>query len=754
MRWRWLGCWVCLLAAGCDAPMAGRDAAVAPDGAAVDGAVMDGAVMDGAVDGAAVDGAVLDGGGEGEGEGEGEGVCRRAVLRVLVRGREVTLIDRGSVADDAVGSVAGGDFDGDGRADVVFMSGGVATLHGDALGAAQARALPAVRDEGGTLTAVDLEGDGDLDLVASWASGAVELLANPGDGAFAPPVPLPAAMVEQAGPLVGDVDGDGDADLVMFTAVAGRLAVRVARQTAPLRFVAGAVVEVGANLSPLGGALADVDGDGALDVVALYADLPADGEPRPARFMLHRGDGAGGFGAPVGVGESGVRGAARAVFVDVDGDGDLDAVQAGLDGPAVAWAGDGAFVGAFARSAGRGSRVVPGDFDADGALDVAIVAYATTVHRGDGAGGFTAVTTRLPDAGNTHVDAVAVGRAGATGDALVVLDRAEVPCEPLCVADDGCEEGVCALGGCAQCRFDGDCGFACQDGRCARCVSDEQCGEEACWRGDCRAYASPTAGWRTVVVGSHGRSLCAVRDADTALRCFGDTLDPPAVGAVLDVALARSEEPHGCAVRAEDGRLVCFGGVPALAGEPAGAFTRVTLGRNHGCAIAAADGTVHCWGGDDQGAADPRGGAFTAIAASDAFTCGLRVDGSVACWGCRVACGFGAVRPPPGRFSALAVGDRHVCAIGADDGALTCWGQDTYRQSQPPPGQFAAVALGRWTSCGATVDGEVRCWGSDELSFAGYTRGERFVSLAAVSEVYCGVTVEGRVACNVPPSAW
>jgi hypothetical protein len=101
-----------------------------------------------------------------------------------------------------------GDFDGDGRPDEVFID-----RHGDVSSVA---VYPSSRREGQTLStdnatssfiAVDIDGDGDLDLIAASPTGS-ELWLNDGHGVFTPArVPpahslLASASVESAAPFV------------------------------------------------------------------------------------------------------------------------------------------------------------------------------------------------------------------------------------------------------------------------------------------------------------------------------------------------------------------------------------------------------------------------------------------------------------------------------------------------------------------------------------------------------------------------
>ena len=124
----------------------------------------------------------------------------------------------------------------------------------------------------------DLDSDGDLDVLAGNFAGAFvyhENTAGPGRPpafAFAQINPFGLADVGLASaPAVADLDGDGDPDVLSGTAAGGFIYFEnVAKPAAPPRFVArrGARLglrDIGAFSAP---AVADLDGDGVLDVLA------------------------------------------------------------------------------------------------------------------------------------------------------------------------------------------------------------------------------------------------------------------------------------------------------------------------------------------------------------------------------------------------------------------------------------------------------------------------------------------------------
>jgi len=207
------------------------------------------------------------------------------------------------------------------------------------------------------------------------------------------PVTASPRQDEPTALAVGDVDGDGTDDLFVST-----WSPELRRSVAHLyRVQSGFVRDAGerSGISLPQGAVfatfADYDNDGWLDLFVIG------GEGRGHLFR-NRGDGT--FvdvTAKAGVGD--VKGARKALFADLDHDGDLDLLLAG-NGQRTVYRNnlDGTFTEATAgfglAGAGDSHDAVVGDFDGDGRLDV----FVTNEHGSDvllhngGAQGFSDVT--------------------------------------------------------------------------------------------------------------------------------------------------------------------------------------------------------------------------------------------------------------------------------------------------------------------------------------------------------------------------
>lgn len=239
------------------------------------------------------------------------------------------------------------------------------------------------------MAVADLDRDGDLDVVASSpANNAIRWFANDGgDGtAWLPQTSITNTAGGITGIAVADIDGDGQQDIV--GALTGVGEVRFWRLNG-----AGLWQErlIGAGASGIREvAVADIDSDGRIDVVGL---VPGVAQIRWWKNPLNPGTApswtnqfVGNAGDPIGL-----------AIADVDLDGAPDVLSASLDNGVIGlWINDGAGTGgAWTRnnlgSFAETASLVPTDLDRDGDLDVVL-------GRG-GAAGEIAWLENLRDAG-------------------------------------------------------------------------------------------------------------------------------------------------------------------------------------------------------------------------------------------------------------------------------------------------------------------------------------------------------------------
>jgi hypothetical protein len=302
------------------------------------------------------------------------------------------------VGDNSV--PAPGDMDGDGDIDVLvgdssgavryFKNTGTATNFVYVQQTGAANPFNGVSVPGAAPAAGDLDGDGDIDVLAGSQVGTLSYFRS---AAVTPAVnyqtnaanPMNGVNVGQfSNPTFGDMDGDGDLDAVVGQTQFLRYFKNTGTATAPVYVQQIGATNLFVNLvlsnTVSNPALADLDADGDLDLVV--------GSNVGMRYFRNTGSATTlpffteQTGAANPLGAFGVDGNSAPTLADLDGDGDLDALVGELGGILHYYRNDGtanspafqvAPVNPFAGlDVGDNSIPAPGDFDGDGDLDVVI----------------------------------------------------------------------------------------------------------------------------------------------------------------------------------------------------------------------------------------------------------------------------------------------------------------------------------------------------------------------------------------------
>lgn len=282
----------------------------------------------------------------------------------------------------ARGTFVHADITRDGRPDLVvaekYQPAIEILLGGDGTQFSPARRFPSSGiGNPSALVVEDFDSDGDADVIVGFAfSNRLVVFAGTDSDpvvATAPDIStfttFGTSSFSTTDIATGDVDRDGVPDLVVADANARRLYVALGNGN--LTFGVATSLPT-SNVRFEAVALADVDADGDLDVVAVKDN---------GEVQTYRGDGLGAFAPPLGSSTTTFSYHVHELLVrDVSGDGRADVVLASDTGTLVALGlGNGTFASLAAAGfpAGPSADVVAADLDLDGAVDLLPHNYGT-----------------------------------------------------------------------------------------------------------------------------------------------------------------------------------------------------------------------------------------------------------------------------------------------------------------------------------------------------------------------------------------
>jgi FG-GAP-like repeat len=297
----------------------------------------------------------------------------------------------GATGNSGVQAVVAADVNEDGKQDLlVATSNFVWVLLGKGDGTFQAAVSSVTGTTSTTLLMADVNGDGKPDAVLDPQGGTVSICLGKGDGTFQAGIAGPTTPAGTYLVGVTDLNGDHKADLVAVPR-AGSTSVSVFTGNGDGTFSNTAIVTnaglPSSNDSNFDFQLADMDGDGKLDVVASQYPIahlganPFDPTEQPQGTFVALGKGDGTFANATQIA---TRGGLISVG-DLNGDGVADLILVGPDVDVLTGTGGGAVTlkASYFASTVFNTRAVIADFNGDGKAD-AFTGGALLFGNGDG----------------------------------------------------------------------------------------------------------------------------------------------------------------------------------------------------------------------------------------------------------------------------------------------------------------------------------------------------------------------------------
>jgi len=316
-----------------------------------------------------------------------------------------------ATATNTTQTVSLGDLDGDGDLDLLAGNNGEANLVylGNLDGTfSSGSSVSTASNATFSMSLGDLDGDGDLDLLEGNDNQTNQLYLGNGNGTFAGGSNVDATSNKTYATVLGDLDGDGDLDLVAgnYSSQVNRVYLSNGNGT----FATGNDVDATTN-NTTSVDVGDLDGDGDLDLlVGDYNQVNS--------VYLGNGDGTFASGNQV---DGSVFATWSIDLGDLDGDGDLDLVEGGAFtqvNRVYLSNGNGTFAnGNNVDSPTNSTRLIKlGDVDGDGDLDLVAAneGQANRLYLSNGNGTFVAGSDLATPTNNTW--AVDLGDLDGDGD--------------------------------------------------------------------------------------------------------------------------------------------------------------------------------------------------------------------------------------------------------------------------------------------------------------------------------------------------
>lgn len=306
-----------------------------------------------------------------------------------------------------------GDFNGDGKLDVLTIGQGIDVLLGNADGTLQAPIQSVFTRGPISVSVADFNGDGKLDLAVADFLNTISIVLGNGDGTFQRSFDYTVGKKPDS-VAVADYNGDGKLDL----AVSDGLAVNVLFGNGDGTFQVAVPISAGAAPSHV--VSADVNSDGKADLIV------GENTKTSSQVGVLLGNGNGTFQLPTSYDTgSAVNGIA---VVDLNGDSKPDVVVADTGVSVLLGNGDGTFQAHHDYATPNPTtHIVVGDFNNDQKIDVAATSsYETDLLLGNGDG---TLQSNVQYGAGPYASALAVGKfdANSTDDLAVLTYSAFFP---------------------------------------------------------------------------------------------------------------------------------------------------------------------------------------------------------------------------------------------------------------------------------------------------------------------------------------
>jgi hypothetical protein len=250
-----------------------------------------------------------------------------------------------------------GDFDADGKLDIVGLDNGIAWFRGNGAGGLAAKVSSAMPPGWAVgLIVADLDGDAFIDAaMVNPINDAVTVAFGNGNGTWSAAAQYTVAAAPQQVRAV-DIDADGDRDLIVVSLDNPSINVLVNGGNRTF----AAAVRYPCNGAPYGVAVGDFSGDGVVDVAVSNEDA------NTISLLVGNGDATFQSAAQRNVGIP----THQLEALDIDHDGAIDLVSRWANLTVIRGRGDGTFLQYSAYGMGYTGAVVVRDFDGDGWEDV------------------------------------------------------------------------------------------------------------------------------------------------------------------------------------------------------------------------------------------------------------------------------------------------------------------------------------------------------------------------------------------------